>query len=295
MIAGGGNVGLMGRGNVPLGLRFLLISIVSASLMLLDHREEHLARIRQALSLVVYPIQVGVDLPFAGWRLVSRALTDQSALLDENFQLRSERLAIDVRLQRLAALEAENDRLRAMLDSSARVSDRVLVVEILAVDLDPYRQRVTINRGLNDGVYIGQALLDAEGVVGQIVRAELMTSEVVLISDADHALPVAVNRNGLRTIVVGTGDSSRLRLPYLTNSADIEPGDLLMSSGLGGIFPSGYPVGRVLEVRRRPGQSFAEVIAEPAAQLDRDREVMLVWTADDAAEVRGTTSVAGAP
>lgn len=295
MNAVGGNVGLMGRGNVPLGLRFLLISIVSASLMLLDHREEHLARIRQALSLVVYPIQVGVDLPFAGWRLASRALTDQSALLEENSQLRSERLAVDVRLQRLAALEAENDRLRAMLDSSARVSDRVLVVEILAVDLDPYRQRFTINRGLNDGVYIGQALLDAEGVVGQIVRVELMTSEVVLISDADHALPVAINRNGLRTIVVGTGDSSRLRLPYLTNSADIEPGDLLMSSGLGGIFPSGYPVGHVLEVHRRPGQSFAEVIAEPAAQLDRDREVMLVWTADDAAEVPGATSVAEAP
>jgi len=295
MNAGGGNVGLMGRGNVPLGLRFLLISIVSASLMLLDHREEHLSRIRQAFSLIVYPIQVGVDLPFAGWRLVSRAVTDQSALLEENSQLRSERLAVDVRLQRLAALEAENDRLRAMLDSSARVSDRVLVVEILAVDLDPYRQRFTINRGLNDGVYIGQALLDAEGVVGQIVRVELMTSEVVLISDADHALPVAINRNGLRTIVVGTGDSSRLRLPYLTNSADIEPGDLLMSSGLGGIFPSGYPVGRVLEVHRRPGQSFAEVIAEPAAQLDRDREVLLVWTADDAAEVRGNTNVAGAP
>ena len=295
MIAGGGNVGLLGRGNVPLGLRFLLISIVSASLMLLDHREEHLARIRQALSLVVYPIQVGVDLPFAGWRLASRALTDQSALLEENSQLRSERLAVDVRLQRLAALEAENDRLRAMLDSSARVSDRVLVVEILAVDLDPYRQRFTINRGLNDGVYIGQALLDADGVVGQIVRAGLMTSEVVLISDADHALPVAINRNGLRTIVVGTGDSSRLRLPYLTNNADIEPGDLLMSSGLGGIFPSGYPVGRVLEVHRRPGQSFAEVIAEPAAQLDRDREVLLVWTSDDATEVRGATSVAEAP
>jgi rod shape-determining protein MreC len=295
MIAGGGNVGLMGRGNVPLGLRFLLISIVSASLMLLDHREEHLARIRQALSLVVYPIQVGVDLPFAGWRLASRALTDQSALLEENSQLRSERLAVDVRLQRLAALEAENDRLRAMLDSSARVSDRVLVVEILAVDLDPYRQRFTINRGLNDGVYIGQALLDADGVVGQIVRVELMTSEVVLISDADHALPVAINRNGLRTIVVGTGDSSRLRLPYLTNNADIEPGYLLMSSGLGGIFPSGYPVGRVLEVHRRPGQSFAEVIAEPAAKLDRDREVLLVWTADDAAEVRGAMSVAEAP
>ncbi len=295
MNAVGGNGGSLGRGNVPLGLRFFLIAIVSGSLMLLDHREEHLSRIRQAFSVIVYPIQAAVDLPFAGWRLASRALTDQSALLEENERLKSERLRVDVRLQRLAALEAENDRLRAMLDSSARVDDRVLAVQILAVDLDPYRQRFTIDRGLNDGVYVGQALLDANGVVGQIVRVELFTSEAVLISDADHALPVAVNRNGLRTIVVGTGDSSRLRLPYLTNSADIEEGDLLVSSGLGGVFPSGYPVGRVLEVLRRPGQAFAEVIVEPAAQLDRDREVLLVWTAEDEVEGRTSTSVAEAP
>lgn len=295
MNAVGGIGGNLGRGNVPLGLRFFLIAIVSASLMLLDHREDHLLRIRQAFSVIVYPIQVAVDLPFAGWRLATRTFSDQSALLEENERLKGERLRVDVRLQRLAALEAENDRLRAMLDSSARVDDRVLAVKILAVDLDPYRQRFTIDRGLNDGVYVGQALLDANGVVGQIVRVELFTSEAVLISDADHALPVAVNRNGLRTIVVGTGDSSRLRLPYLTNSADIEEGDLLVSSGLGGVFPSGYPVGRVLEVLRRPGQAFAEVIAEPAALLDRDREVLLVWTAEDEVEGRTSTSVAEAP
>ncbi len=295
MSAVGGNVGNFGRGNVPLGLRFLLIAIISCSLMILDHREAHLSQIRQAFSVVVYPIQLAVDLPFTGWRWATRSLSNQTSLLEENAQLKRERLDVSVRLQRLAALEAENNRLRAMLDSSAHVSDRVLVAEILAVDLDPYRQRFTINRGLNDGVYVGQALLDAYGVVGQIVRAELLTSEVVLISDADHALPVAVNRNGLRTIVVGTGDSARLRLPYLTNSADIEQGDLLVSSGLGGVFPSGYPVGRVLEVRRQPGQSFAQVIAEPAARLDRDREVLLVWTADDTADGHGATSIAEAP
>ena len=295
MNAVGGNGGSFGRGGVPLGLRFVLIAIVSSSLMLLDHYESHLTRIRQAFSIVVYPIQVAVNLPFTGWRLASRVISNQSALLDENALLKSERLHADVRLQRLAALETENDRLRAMLDSSARVSDRVLVVEILAVDLDPYRQRFTISRGLKDGVYVGQALLDADGVVGQIARVDRMTSEVVLISDADHALPVSINRNRLRTIVVGTGDSGRLRLPYLTNSADIETGDLLVSSGLGGVFPSGYPVGRVLEVIRQPGQLFAEVIAEPSAQLDRDREVLLVWTADDTANDRASTSMAEAP
>ena len=295
MSAVGGNVGSFGRGNVPLGLRFLLIAIISCSLMILDHREAHLSTIRQAFSVVVYPIQLAVDLPFTGWRWATRSLSNQTSLLEENAQLKRERLDVSVRLQRFAALEAENNRLRAMLDSSAHVADRVLVAEILAVDLDPYRQRFTINRGLNDSVYVGQALLDADGVVGQIVRADLLTSEAVLISDADHALPVAINRNGLRTIVVGTGDSARLRLPYLTNSADVEQGDLLVSSGLGGVFPSGYPVGRVLEVRRQPGQSFAQVIAEPAARLDRDREVLLVWTADDTADDPGATGIAETP
>lgn len=270
-----------GRAAASLGLRFLSLSIVSLLLMFLDHRDDHLVRIRQVFSVVVYPVQMAVDLPFEMWRWATDSLADRSRLLDENSELKSEQFEYDARLQRMDALEAENIRLRAMLDSSARVSDRVLVAEILAVDLDPYRQRFSINRGLGDGVYVGQALLDANGVVGQIVGVEIFTSEAVLISDADHAVPVSVNRNGLRTIAVGTGDSGRLSLPYLTNSADIEVGDLLVSSGLGGVFPSGYPVGRVLAVQRRPGQSFAEVVAEPAAELDRDREVLLVWTADD--------------
>jgi rod shape-determining protein MreC len=181
----------------------------------------------------------------------------------------------------LAALEMENARLRELLDSTERVGTRALIAEILAVDLDPYRQRFDLNRGLVDGVYVGQALLDAGGVVGQVVRVGPLTSEAVLITDADHAVPVSVNRNGVRTIAVGTGDSGRLRLPYLTNSADIEVGDLLVSSGLGGVFPAGYPVGRVTEIRARPDQAFAEVIAVPASKLDRDREVLLVWTAAD--------------
>jgi rod shape-determining protein MreC len=277
-----------------LGARFLLFSVVSLALMVLDHRDDHLSRLRQAFSVLVYPIQMSVNLPFKTWQWASISLADRAALLSENAELKAEQLSYNVRLQRMAALEAENTRLRAILDSSARVGDRVLVAQILAVDLDPYRQRFWINRGLGDGVFVGQALLDANGVAGQIVRVEPFTSEAVLISDADHAVPVSVNRNGLRTIVVGTGDSGRLSLPYLTNSADIVPGDLLVSSGLGGVFPSGYPVGWVLDVHRRPGQSFAEVIAEPAAELDRDREVLLVWTPEDIEQKDEPTSLAEA-
>ena len=280
MIAPGGTGGDFVRGGASLGFRFFLICIVSLSLMVLDNRDEHLRTIRQAFSVLVYPIQLAVDLPVRGWRWADAAMAERSALLAENEALKLEKLDAGVRLQRLDALEAENRRLRAMLDSSAKAADRVLIAEVLAVDLDPYRQRFTINRGATDGVYVGQALLDADGLVGQIMHAEPFTSEAVLISDADHALPVAINRNGLRTIVIGTGDSGRLRMPYLPNAADVEVGDLIISSGLGGVFPSGYPVGYVSSVERQPGQGFAEIYVQPAAMLDRAREVLLVWTAE---------------
>ncbi len=271
------------RSGVSLGARFLLLAIACISLMLLDHREDHLSRVRQGLSIAVYPIRVLVNMPFDGWQAATSMLADRRALLAENEQLRREQLQASFRLQRMAALEMENERLRDLLDSTALLDHRVLVAEILAVDLDPYRQRFRLNRGTADGVFVGQALLDASGLVGQIVHAGPMTAEAVLITDADHAVPVTVNRNGLRTIAVGTGDSTRLRLPYLTNSADVEVGDLLVSSGLGGVFPPDYPVGRVTEVRIRPGQAFAEVIAEPESKLDRDSEVLLVWTTNNEA------------
>ncbi len=260
------------------GLRFAVLAIICLLLMVVDERTQHLSRVRQGLSLLVYPVQALVDLPFRTWHWASVTLAERRTLLAENEKLRREDLLSSVRLQRLDALEAENRRLRELLESTGRLRDRMLVAEVLSVDLDPYRQRFQINRGSMDGAYVGQSLLDAHGVVGQLAQVGPMTAEAILITDADHAVPVTINRNGLRTIAVGTGDSGRLRLPYLTNTADVKVGDLLLSSGLGGIFPAGYPVGRVIEVRVRPGQSFADVIAEPASALDRDREVLLVWT-----------------
>jgi len=260
----------------------MVLAVVSATMMILDHREtEFLDRIRQAASVIVYPLQVGVDQPFSAWRRARESLASREELLEENARLKNELRDHDVRLQRMDTLEAENDRLRAMLDSSQRVADRMLVAEILSVDPDPYRQRFTINRGVLNGVYAGQALLDADGVVGQIDIVDALTSQAVLISDANHGLPVAVNRTGLRTIALGTGETGLLNLPYLTNSADVREGDLLVTSGLGGVFPPGYPVGRVSVVQRRPGQSFAHVLAQPSAGLDRGREVLLVMDAED--------------
>jgi rod shape-determining protein MreC len=275
-----------------LGVRFVLLAIVCVALMMLDQRQQHLQHVRQVLSVVVSPVRVLVDLPFSTWRSVSVNLTERSRLIDENALLKRKELETEFRLQRLAALETENERLRQLLDSTERVGLRALVAEILSVDLNPYRQRFDLNRGLTDGVYVGQALLDAQGIVGQIVRVDAFTAEAVLITDADTAVPVSVNRNGLRTIAVG--DSGRLRLPYLTNSADIKVGDLLVSSGLGGVFPAGYPVGHVVEVRLQPDRSFSEVFAEPASALDRDLEVLLVWN-DQAAPANPKAAPAAKP
>lgn len=260
-----------------LGTRIVLLGIFSVLLMYLDHRENHLGAVRSALSVAVYPVRVAVDLPSRGLGWLAETLSSRGRLLDENRRLREERLEFLARLQRMEALQAENTRLRALLDSTPRVADRVLVANILSVDLDPFQHRLVIDRGGSDGAYVGQAMLDAGGIVGQITRVEPYTSEAILISDPGHATPVEVNRNGLRTIALGTGDSSRIVLPFLPNNADVQAGDLLVSSGLGGAFPPGYPVGRVVQVERMPGEPFASVTAEPAGALNREREVLLVW------------------
>ncbi len=266
---------------MPLGLRFVLLALVCVSTMILDHREGHLSKLRQGLSMVVYPVQLLVDAPFELRRFISDSIADRAGLIAENRQLSEALLDSEFRLLQLERIKVENERLRSLLDSTAKFDDRRLVAEILSVDLDPYRQRFVLNRGVNNDVYVGQAILDSNGIVGQVVEVGQWSAEAVLITDADHAIPVVVNRNGLRTIAVGTGDQNRLRLPYLTNSADIEIGDLLVSSGLGEVFPAGYPVARVVGIEMRPGQPFADVVAEPVSSLDRAQEVLLVFSDED--------------
>ena len=194
----------------------------------------------------------------------------------ENRRLKSERLLIDAELQQVTALEAENARLRELLGARQRVSTEVRVAEIMAVDANPYRHTLVIDIGTADGAYDGQALIDADGVVGQVIEPGLKTSQAVLISDPGHAIPVEVNRNGLRTIAFGTGEIDVLDLPYLPNNADIETGDRLVTSGLGGKFPPGYPVAIVESVTRIPQEPFAVVKATPSATLNQVREIMLV-------------------
>jgi rod shape-determining protein MreC len=246
-------------------------------LIIVDKRYDRLGQIRRFLSVVAYPVQVAVASPFEGWDWFRESVTTRDALRADKARLEADLRLAQFRLQRYAALEAESERLRALRASTADVTDRFVVGKIMHLDLDAFRERVLVDKGAHDGVYVGQAVVDAGGVFGQVARVGQLTSEVILVSDAAHAIPVQINRNGLRTIAVGTGDTGRLKLPYLPTSADVAVGDLILTSGLGGGFPAGYPVGTIAEVRRDPAQSLAEVEVKPAAALDRSRELMFVW------------------
>lgn len=248
--------------------------------MVLDHRYNHLESLRSGLSVLLFPVQYLASLPLLLSESASNAITTRSELQSERDRLHEENLLLRARQQKFEALEAENMRLRGLLDSSFKVGDRVLIAELVAVEQDPFRQQVLINKGETSGLFVGQPVVDANAVVGQVTHITPYSASVLLITDAAHALPVQVNRNGLRTIALGTGLINRLELPHLPNNADIKVGDLLTTSGMGGSFPPGYPVAEVIDVKREPGQPFASVFAQTTAHLDRIREVLLVWTLD---------------
>ncbi|MCE7896190.1 MAG: rod shape-determining protein MreC, partial [Gammaproteobacteria bacterium PRO8] len=249
------------------GLRLVVLVALAIVLMVFDHRDQHLARIRSYLAAALYPLQEAVDAPSTAGRWLTEKLTARDRLIEENAGLKRELLLERGQLQRMAALEAENARMRALLDSTAKVGDKALIAEILSVDMDRLRHRVVLNRGGRDGVFVGQAIIDARGVVGQVTRDRGNSSEALLITDPDHAVPVEIVRNGLRSIALGTGDLERLSLPFLARNSDVKAGDLLVSSGLGGSFPAGYPVATVQDVRGDSGEPFLVVTARPTAAL----------------------------
>lgn len=245
--------------------------------MTLDHRQQTLEGIRSGLSLVVYPMQYLVNLPFEAGEWASESLTSHSTVLAENSKLRTKQLKLELKLQKLAALEAENKRLRALLQSASRSWERVLIAGLLSIDFDPFKHQVMLDKGSSDGVFVGHPLLDAQGLMGQVIHVSPVNSTAILITDPDHATPVQVNRNGLRTLAVGTGEANTLDVPHLPNNADIQVGDLLVTSGLGLRFPAGYPVAKVSSIKHDPSQPYARISATPLAELNRTREVLLVW------------------
>lgn len=268
--------------------------------MVVDHRYQQLDRVREVLTLAVYPLVQAVDLPATAGGYIADFVASREVLIEQNRQLRRRQLRNEARLQRLATLEAENARLRELLDSAQQLERDTAIAEIMRIDLDPFRQQVVINRGTVHHEDIAEAVLtDADGVMGQVMQTGALTSRALLITDPNHSIPVEVRRTQLRSVAQGTGETNRLNLPYIPNHADLEVGDELVSSGLGGRFPRGYPVATVTEVQTNPDERFASVSAEPLAAINRSRQVLLVWSRrrarDDGAETQSAPEASSTP
>jgi rod shape-determining protein MreC len=249
--------------------------------MVLDHRFQKLEPLRSALQYIVYPVQYSVNAPFKIFDWLGESLASRDLIQEENRTLRAKNQLLEVELQKFTALEIENMRLRGLLEASIKVHDRVLVAEILRVNLDPYQHQLVLNKGNNHNIKIHQPIIDSQGVMGQIVHVGPLSSTAMLITDLSHAIPVRNSRTDIRSIALGTGDLSKLRLLHVPNNADIQVGDILLSSGLGGRFPPDYPVAMVTIVEKDPSKPFAYVEAKPSANLSRSQEVLIVWTAEE--------------
>jgi rod shape-determining protein MreC len=278
------------RGPSP-GFRFSLYAILSFVVMFLDQRHGWMEQARFVLQAAAYPIQQAVSSPTNAWGWMREIFETRDALRAENERLKEQSRLLAIRSMRYEALARENGELRGLRDALPPVAEKWLAAEIVNIEINSLRQRVLINRGTANGVFKAQALLDDKGVIGQITHVGPWSAEAILITDPEHAIPVVIERTGLRTIAVGAGDAQSLALPYLPGNADVKSGDLLLTSGLGGVFPAGYPVARVTEVHRDAVQPLAQVRATPFADVDTDREVVLVWFRADhpAAPTSATT------
>jgi rod shape-determining protein MreC len=269
-------------------VRLLVLVVLSVALMVVDARFTVLKPVRSQMSLVLMQSYWIADLPQRLYQGVASQFGSRTELIAENEKLKTEALLLQGRLQKLAALTEQNVRLRELLNSSALVNEKVEVAELIGMDPNPFTQRIIINKGERDGVVLGQPVLDARGLMGQVVELMPYTSRVLLLTDTTHSIPVQVNRNGLRAIASGTGNPERLELRHVADTADIKEGDLLVSSGLGQRFPAGYPVATVKEVIHDSGQPFAIVRAVPTAALNRSRYLLLVFSDGRSPEQRAS-------
>jgi rod shape-determining protein MreC len=255
-------------------------SILSLLMVSIDHQSDFLDGFRGALNLLATPVFIVAELPSRSVETVLQTVTSREKLQAEIVSLQQELLLSQTKIEKMASLSAENARLRSLLGSSEKLEDNVLVAELVGVNPDPESHVILLDKGSSDGVYEGQSVVDAQGLMGQIIEVNQYMSRALLITDAAHSVPVQVNRNDLRLIAAGSGKPNEIELIHVQDTADIQVGDLLVSSGLGQRFPVGYPVGVVSEVLHDPGQPFAVVKATPSAFLDRSRHVLLVFKAE---------------
>lgn len=257
-------------------LRLVVYLSVAIVIMVVDFQGGYLQVLRQFASNIVEPLYRVAGLPADVARVARSAVVTQGQLADENRQLREDLLIAQARLNRYGALAAQNERLQLLLDAQSSLRLSVQLARLISIDLDPFRHRVVLAAGSQHAVAVGQPVIDAHGIMGQVIEVLPATSVVLLITDPTHAIPVVIERTGLRTMAFGSGFIDRLDLPTIPISADVQVGDKLVTSGLGGRFPAGFPVGEIRALDRGPSGMFAAAVATPAAALDRSGEVLLL-------------------
>ena len=270
-----------------LELKLIIFVVLACFLLFADRKSQYTNKFRFTISTLISPIQYVATVPKKTLDYLSSFISSKKQLLVENEHLKIQHLLDAQKLQAMEHLQEENIRLRSLLDSPKTNVIKRMVTEVVAVTSDPYNQNILINKGLVDNVYEGQAVMDAKGVVGQVIDVGSATSRVLLIVDNIHSLSVRVLRNDVSAILTGSGQLDRLTLSHIPHSTDINPGDTLVTSGLGGRFPEGYPVAQVLQVDRNQNQTFAQVEATPIADLDRLRYLLLIWTQADQQQNQG--------
>lgn len=251
--------------------------LISAALIAADARFDKLTPVRSTLATGLAPVYWLGNAPYRFGDWFAGLFVSRDDLQSENEELKARMLILERRALKYAALASENNELRRLLNSAEILDDRVIVGEVVGVSPDPFSHEIIINKGHTDGVTTGQAVLDAEGLMGQIVKTSQFTSRVLLVSDSSHAVPVEVVRNGLRSVLLGNGEIDELDLVHVPDTADIRESDTLVSSGLGGRFPRGYPVARVSQIIKEPGEPFVTIRAEPMARLNQSRMVLVVF------------------
>ena len=263
--------------------RLVLVLFCSALLIFFDHKMGSFEPVRGFLQSMVSPLQYLATTPKQLMTWASENIVTRNHLIEENQKYKINELRFREQLMQLDNIKQENERLRLLLASPLKVDIKKMVAEVISVDSDPYTHQVVINRGANDGVYEGQPVLDDQGIVGQIQHVGTISSRVLLITDVTHAVPVRISRNGIRLIATGTGQIERLTHNFVSHSYDVRKNDMLVTSGLGGKYPEGYPVAKVVVVNHDESRTFAQIYSEPVAQIDRLRYLLLLWPEKPAA------------
>ena len=263
--------------------KLLVALILSFGLMYLDHKDQYLNKVRSYISATTYPIYVVTNAPKNIFLNLRESMGEREKIVLENQKLKTENIALSSKIQQIYKLEKENKRLHDLLDSKPKNEDIFVLAEIVAENPDPFKHRIIINKGSKENVYINQTVADSKGIIGHVIRDQIFGSEVLLITDPEHAIPIEIARTGLRSIALGIGSYEAIQLSYLAVSTDIQAGDILLTSGLGGQYPVGYPVAIIEKVAAQKGEPFLEVRAKPFAKLKNINEVWVIQRAVDEA------------